>query len=458
MLDSLDLRNFKSWREAKIDFAPITGLFGTNSSGKSSLIQFLLLLKQTREERDRSTVIQLNGSYVGLGQFSDVITGHKTDAHLLWTISFKFDKPMELNDPGEAKAVVASGQTVGISSEVQGEPWKGTSAFSMRAVFLEYSLGGVTFRLSQRAGSSKDYDLISAGGTFRFVRNQGRGWPLPGPARSYAFPDQARTYYKNAQFLADLETAYEDQLDHLFYLGPLRVRPERDYFWTGTRPIDVGSSGERTIEALVAATAAGERRRRGPQKHSRPFQEIVAYWLRHLELIESFTVEEVAPGSNRWMAKLRVSKGSPAVALTDVGTGVSQVLPVITLLLYVPEGATVLLEQPEIHLHPLAQAGLADVIISAAKHRNVQVILESHSEHLLLRLQRRIAESEIEAKQVQLYFANAANGMSRISTLQLDEYGSIVNWPERFMGDAFNEVATAELKRIERRRASEAEK
>jgi predicted ATPase len=453
LLESLDLRNFKSWREAKIDFAPITGLFGTNSSGKSSLIQFLLMLKQTREERDRTTVLQLNGPFVELGQFSDVITGHKTDSHLLWTLNFQCDKEIKLNDPGDTNAVVASGQTVGVSSEVEGELSKGASVFSMRAVFLEYSLGGVTFRLSQKAN---DYDLISAGGSFSFVRNQGRVRLIPGPVRSYAFPDQARTYYKNAQFLADLETAYEAQLDKLFYLGPLRVKPARDYYWTGARPLDVGSSGERTIEALVAATAAGERVRRGPQKHSRPLQEVVAYWLRHLELIDSFRVEEVAKGSNRWVVKLRVSKGSPWVALTDVGTGVSQVLPVITLLQYVPEGATVLLEQPEIHLHPLAQAGLADVIISAALHRKVQVIVESHSEHLLLRLQRRIAEAEIAADRVGLYFASAANGFSRLSSLELDAYGNITNWPERFMGDAFGEVATAELKRIERRRESEA--
>lgn len=455
MLERLEIANFKAWAEADLGFGAITGLFGTNSSGKSSLIQFLLMLKQTREERDRSTVLQLNRPYVELGQFSDVIKGHRTEDHLRWTISFQPDKPIALSDPSAAKAVAASGKTVQLSSEVQGEPLKGTSAFAMRAVFLEYSLGGVTFRLTQRSEGSGGYDLVSAGGSFRFVRNQGRAWPLPGPVRSYAFPDEARTYFQNAQFLADLETAYEEQLDHIYYLGPLRVRPERDYVWTGTRPLDVGPAGERTIEAIVAATAAGERRRLGPGKRSRPLQEIVAHWLQHLELIDSFKVEEVVPGSNRWMAKLCVSKGSPPVPLTDVGTGVSQVLPVITLLQYVPEGSTVLLEQPEIHLHPLAQAGLADVIISAALHRKVQVVLESHSEHLLLRLQRRIAEESIKPDQVRLYFACAEKNASRLDPLRLDEYGNIANWPEKFMGDAFTETAEAELARLNRMKAAE---
>ena len=143
------------------------------------------------------------------------------------------------------------------------------------------------------------------------------------------------------------------------------------------------------------------------------------------------------------------------VPLTDVGTGVSQVLPVITLLQYVPEGATVLLEQPEIHLHPSAQAGLADVIINAVLHRKVQVVLESHSEHLLLRLQRRMAEEAITADQVRLYFAKPEKGASVLDPLQIDEYGNITNWPDRFMGDAFTETAEAELARLKRMKATE---
>ena len=275
------------------------------------------------------------------------------------------------------------------------------------------------------------------------MRNPGRAWTLPGPNRSYAFPDQARTYFQNAQFLSDLETAYEAQFDHLYYLGPLRVRPSRDYVWTGTRPVDVGTAGERTIEALVAATAGEELRSLGPKKKHRPLQEIVAHWLKHLGLIDSFSIEEVAPGSNRWMAKVCVQKGGPSVPLTDVGTGVSQVLPVITLLQYVPEDSTVIFEQPEIHLHPLAQAGLADVIIQSAVHRRVQVIIESHSEHLLLRLQRRIAEAKLSSERVRLYFAEAKNGVSTLVPLDVDLMGRIRNWPKNFMGDAFNETAEA---------------
>ncbi|MHC2255112.1 putative ATPase [Bradyrhizobium embrapense] len=464
MLESLDLRSFKSWREAKIDFAPITGLFGTNSSGKSSLIQFLLMLKQTREERDRSTVLQLNGPYVELGQYSDIVNGGDIDKRLQWDIRFRPNEKVELIDAtGSKTAVAAAGDVFGISSEVVAQRLPRTGTLSMRSSFLEYSLSGISFRLALKSESSSEYELVSAGGNFEFIRNRGRAWALPGPIRSYAFPDQARTYYQNAQLLSDLEATYEQEVDNLYYLGPLRVRPSRDYIWTGTRPIDVGNAGERTIEALVAATAADEERSLGPRMKKRPLQHVVAHWLKHLGLIDSFSIEEVAPGSNRWIAKVRTHSGSPFVPLTDVGTGVSQVLPVITLLQYVPEGATVIFEQPEIHLHPLAQAGLADVIIQAVIHRRLQVILESHSEHLLLRLQRRIAESrppgtatsrELSSDKVKLFFAKADDGVSTLVPLDLDIFGNIRNWPDKFMGDAFSETSEAELARLRRMQAA----
>ena len=80
----------------------------------------------------------------------------------------------------------------------------------------------------------------------------------------------------------------------------------------------------------------------------------------------------------------------------------------------------------------------------------MQVILESHSEHLLLRLQRRVAEQKIDAHEVALYFCDASGGISNIERLQLDMFGKIGNWPDRFMGDAFGETARAELARLER--------
>ena len=208
--------------------------------------------------------------------------------------------------------------------------------------------------------------------------------------------------------------------------------------------------GEKAIDAILAATAANERRNRVHKGRLLSFQAMIAYWLREAGLIHQFKVVEIAAGSNRWQAKVQVQKGGIEALLTDVGFGVSQVLPVVTLLQYVPEGATVILEQPEIHLHPLAQAHLADVIINAAQHRRIQVIVESHSEHLLLRLQRRVAEGKVSNEELKLYFCDLVEGTSRLAPLSVDMFGNIDNWPEHFMGDAFGETYAAEKARLKR--------
>jgi len=114
----------------------------------------------------------------------------------------------------------------------------------------------------------------------------------------------------------------------------------------------------------------------------------------------------------------------------------SQVLPGVTLLQYVPEGSTVILEQPEIHLHPLAQAGLADVIRPGATYRNVQIILESHSEHLLLRLQRRIAEGSLGKDDVKFYLRRS-QWVSTLTPLDVDMSAKSALAAPVSMGDAF---------------------
>jgi predicted ATPase len=454
MLSKLHFTNFKSWPEATLDCGRITGVFGTNSSGKTSLIQFLLLLKQTKDATDRGISLELNGGLVQLGTIKDTIHKHDVNQVIDWSAGFVRETDLVLSDvSGVRPAQIARNKGFQISAKIaiQDEAPVATS--------LCYSIGGLSFSLATRGADRSKFALspdrsTSSGEGFAFIRTQGRAWQLPGPIKGYAFPDQARTYYQNAGFLADLEAAYEAELDRVFYLGPLREFPQRDYLWARSRPTDVGRRGEKAIDAILAATAAAETRNLRAKARHRPFQEMIAYWLREMGLIESFSVVEIAPGSNRWQARVRTRAGASEVLLTDVGFGVSQVLPVVTLLQYVPEGSTVILEQPEIHLHPLAQAGLADVIIQAATHRRVQVILESHSEHLLLRLQRRIAEEAVSADDVKLYFCDAPKGVSTLTPLDVDMFGAIRNWPDKFMGDAFTETAAAELARIARMKAA----
>ena len=112
--------------------------------------------------------------------------------------------------------------------------------------------------------------------------------------------------------------------------------------------------------------------------------EQILNWLQQLELIDSYDLHPTSnTGGKITNSSSNSTKVGPEVGLTDVGFGVSQVLPVLILCYYAPEGSILILEQPEAHLHPKVQSELADVLIDVVKNRNVQIILESHSEHLL---------------------------------------------------------------------------
>ena len=306
---------------------------------------------------------------------------------------------------------------------------------------LVYDLANHQFVLNRKGPNSGKYELTSEGGGFRFTRTQGRAWALPAPVKFYGFPDQVYAYYQNAGFLSELQLAFESLFGQLYYLGPLREFPQRHYAWKGSEPADMGRRGERVVDAMLAARERKAYLSPGPRRKRQTLEERIAHWLKELGLIHDFSVEAIAENSSIYQVRVQKSPSSAKVLITDVGFGVSQILPVLVLCYYVPEGSIVLLEQPEIHLHPSVQSGLADVFIDAVKNRNIQIILESHSEHLLRRFQRRIAEESLKPKDTALYFCEIDKGGSSLTTLDVNLFGEIENWPRDFFGDEVGEMA-----------------
>jgi len=451
MLKYLSVKNFKSWKELNIVFGNVTGLFGTNSSGKSSLLQFLLLLKQTKNATDRGLVLDFGGpdQYINLGGFQDVVFKHDTEQVIEWYLEWSLSKKRTINDPlGKRTDVLAADDELAMWSEAH---FKNKQIFCS---YLEYVFGEYSFFMHPKKKGSTEFDLIAGGEgdkeKFRFKRVKARAWALPGPVKTHLFPDQAKTYFQNSDFLSLFESEYEALMDNLYYLGPLREPPKRDYSWSGASPLDVGKRGELTVAALLSATIRKEMRNLGGRTHYKSFQEMIAYWLKELGLIHEFEISEIGEGSNLYRAYVKKDRYSTPALLTDVGFGVSQVLPALVLLYYVPEGSIVIMEQPEIHLHPSVQSRFADLILTVSKTRKLQIILESHSEHILRRLQRRVAEQAAESQDIKLFFCDQIRGESTIAELELTEFGDIKNWPDNFFGDEMGEISatrTAALKR-----------
>ena len=438
MLNRLKIENFKAWREVDLAFGKVTGLFGTNSAGKSSLLQFLLLLKQTRNATDRRLVLDFGGpgDMVNLGTFDATVHQHDKKQAISWLIEWTLSNVLTIDNPWETSSdPLFEDDRLQVRCSVE------LRSKNLRPRELAYRFSDVDFRLRPKARPTGVFELSTDAPDFEFVRKQGRAWPLPHPVKSYLFPSQAKNYFQNADFLRDFEFEYENIMDSVYYLGPLREHPRRDYHWAGSSPEDVGQRGERAIDAILAASFRGDMLSLGYRTWRKPFQEMIAYWLRRLELIREFHIEEIASGTNLYRAIVRTSSSAAETSLTDVGFGVSQVLPVLVLLYYVPEGSTVLMEQPEIHLHPKVQSDLADVMLNVAAARNVQIVVESHSEHLMRRLQRRIAEGSESPEDVKLYFVSSQGSQAHLSDLRLNEWGEIENWPESFFGDEMGEIA-----------------
>jgi predicted ATPase len=450
---SMRLENFKSWKDTgAITLRPLTAFFGVNSSGKSSLLQALLLLKQTTESRDVRTPLRTKvdkEGYVDLGSISNLI--HHGADHVQIDLGWQLGQPISISDGQIKLSALRFSAQIDKSAQVE---------------HLEYdSSGEQSSRLFVSMSRQKDdsYTLDAQINNQALTRLPGRPREgFPPPLKCYGFPDEVQRTYREAELFSDLSLAFERLFNNILYLGPLREYPQRIYTWAGEKPSDVGLKGELAIPVLFAAGSQPVYVQRGRKV---TLARKVEEQLRELGLAKSLNVRSLDTNKRHYEVQIVPAKGGDddtnrvlSLSIPDLGFGVSQVLPVLVLCYYAPPGATVILEQPEIHLHPSAQAGLADVFIDVIKKRHLRLIIESHSEPLLRRIQRRIAEGAITPEDTAIYFCDLdEDGTSRLEELQIDLYGDIQNWPKDFFGDITGdllEAAKAGLKRANGKIAS----
>jgi predicted ATPase len=458
MLTKLRFKNFKAWKDSgELRLAPLTVLFGANSAGKTSIPQLLLLLKQTAESPDRQRALQLGDSrtLVDLGTYDDAVHNHDLNQSLEIGLEWTLGDSLTISDPISRATYV--GDTIGfqvtLEADKRRQPFVRSIDYTL-ATGQEIALD-IKMQPDAKLHSDKQAKFELSSERYKLLRHQGRAWPLPKPVRFYGFPDEATAYYQNTTFVSDLVLQMELMLRSVFYVGPLREYPKRLYLWSGETPDHVGVKGDRAVEAILAA---GDRAFNWkPRQKTKHLDRLVAERLRLMGLIREFRVKQLEQHRKEYEVLVQTSSKLPEVKLTDVGFGVSQVLPVIVECFYVPSRSIVIFEQPEIHLHPRVQADLADLFVDAiraredGRKRDCQFIIESHSEHFLRRLQRRIAEEELSAEEAALYFVHAQEESARIEELDVDEFGNIRNWPEGFFGDEMGDLVArseAQAKRM----------
>ncbi|MYH82910.1 DUF3696 domain-containing protein [Candidatus Poribacteria bacterium] len=427
MITHIRMKNFKSWQESpEVRLAPLTGFFGTNSSGKSSLLQMLLLLKQTAERSDPNEVIFFGdeNSPVNLGDFSEVIHGHQLSSALYLKIKCKLNHSFALLTTPPQITHFAFDTVI---RENNGNPI--LERFRYRNLFSDTKIAW------------KDNKLFIDDQSSILIHIQ----------NCYG---QSSKESDISKILTLFSSAFEELFSHVYYLGPVRARPRRHYHWDGSHPEDIGRWGYKAIDALLSARVNKLTIQREEQVV--PVEVQISEWLREMDLAHSFSLERTdTRGGKNYDVRIQKSEHGAKVTLADMGFGLSQFLPVLVLCYYAPEGSTLILEQPGIHLHPKVQSELADLLIEVITKRNLQILIESHSEHLLNRLQRRVAEEKIAADQTALYFCQHTDGVSKIDKLDMDELGNITNWPENFFGDEMGDLFAMTEAQRERQKRTE---
>jgi AAA15 family ATPase/GTPase len=457
MLESLRIQNFKGWKDTGyIHTAPITLFFGANSSGKSSIGQFLMMLKQTIESPDRKSVFYPGGknSAIQLGSYYDMVYHHDIKNKIAFEYKWSdLSNELDFKDPNSGQ--VYAGNTLDFQATVSVYDKEKHTIVLDNLKYDMFSKNDLTLSINmeRKPGTKSEYKVDAE--KYSLVRKMGRGWAPGAPVRFYGFPDEVVAYYQNADFVQILNLNHEKFFRSLSYLGPLRIKPERLYTWPGSEPESVGYFGENTVAAILAA-----RNRKiglGYRQPTKPFEAILAIKLKEMGLIEDFYVSSISEQRQEYEVKVKTKGARDFVDLPDVGFGVSQVLPVLVQCFYAPRNSIILMEQPEIHLHPSAQSALADVMIDVINSkengidRNIQLIIETHSEHFLRRLQRRIADDTISQDKVSVYFANINKTPATLDPLKIDMFGNILNWPENFFGDEMEDITEQAKATIKKR-------
>ena len=437
MLTHLNLTNFKIWRSTgHMQLAPLTLVFGTNSSGKSSLIQSLLLLRQTVKSQDPNLDLNFgnpdaNDSVV-LGQFADVLCRHGAATEAVKAKQIGIEFGWRAAEPGAAAGTFTA-------RYVQG---RGGSA---DLAYLRVGSTGRCFTAQQ--GRHGAYKLLSES-----ARNWSKQSPAFKPQRSFAFSDAAAMALgADADRVLSVGPMLLDELARVIYLGPVRRLAQRDYVWNGRTPGSIGDEGGRAVHALIASgDAKQDAAKRGlPVPSAAALFNGTAQWLSRMGLADELQVRQLGRSARY---EILVVNNGEASNLKDVGVGVSQVLPVIVAALFAESGSTVLVEEPESHLHPLAQTELAELLAAVSQNRGVQFIVETHSEHLLRRMQTLVARATVKPDDLRMYFVERDGKAAKLQRLDVDRFGTIKPWPEHFFGDSAGEAREQAKARAERMR------
>lgn len=497
MLNGISCKNFKSLKNLNdIEIKPITILCGSNSCGKSSMLESILLLKQTVRNMNSANGIVFNGDYMHLGDFENVVFAHNLKNDIEMTYSFIVNtsnrrvqrvlfmlfelgdiyRPLRERDDAfrcnlKVSVTISKFEKGNYIKKYRVDLSKGEknafleleydqrqeinrNASFVKNYFLTCNMAPIVRRpyrdrYERRIIISKDNRLkcrVNFNGLFPSASTVYSSVSFSGNRDRYIPSDIS-------ELLDATQIALSEICQNISYLGPLREAPARRYFYDDVVN-DIGIKGENAAYLLL-----NEGNTRGkyqlPEGHTEnmTLQEAAQCWLEYMG------IQGLKVNNDKDIYRVVLSDTntkSVLVNIADVGFGISQVFPIILEGLRMPEDSTLVLEQPEIHLHPKLQMQLSDYMIAMAR-QDKGFVVETHSDHIINRLVRRIVEDETGrlADMIQIYFVTPTPVGAQFQSVEIDDTRGIVNWPDGFFDQTANEqemIVRAGLKKRKARR------
>lgn len=425
-LRNIALRNFKCFEELpQISLGKITLLTGANSTGKSSLMYGILGVLQSR---DYPFMLSANGQYIEMGNFLEMVNKH--DGNKKMSISLTF---VDAN--------------LNISYSIKTE-WGNNSVGNPHFLSCECSCIYFHFRLIDFDGTWKltlDYeptknpapieikDLLSSISTedaeqpkykevIDFLKYSSEAVHvkdvLMGKADDMWNNIDNRIKYSFFFIFREITTLLSQYNNSINYISSFRQPAQRIYVEKNVFKGKIASNGEGFINELLT----------WKDSDTDKFSLFVES-MKNIGLLAD--VEPTRMGDGQFKVNIRVHESDEMVNLSDAGFGISQLMPVIIGDVELGNDSTLYISQPEVHLHPKAQANFGDYLARQIK-LNKRYVIETHSEYLLNRLRLAIVKGELAENDVKIYYMSQENGETQLSTISFNKSGQIAGAPQDF--------------------------
>lgn len=426
---------FKALRDAcRIELRPLTILAGGNSSGKSSAMQPLLLLKQTLEASYDPGALLLDGPHASFNRLEQILSRGRARDDLAGAFRIGFGalphpagyrrpatpgSPLSLSFSPRFKTRLDKGfGPVGASVEVAGRWIEIHELMEVGdALAVAESIADVSYTQRPDLAGTKAEVMVDIK---RFRVEFGVAWPKrsDGGAGGLIAHGSATA-------------AHMPWLSSILHLPGLRGHRERTYDAARVGPQGGVMQAHGPFTAYVASILS-----RWQESKSKKLEQVGAYlqqlgltWKVRANRLNAAQVELKVARTNQ----SQLSGANDLVDLADVGFGVSQVLPVVVALIAAVKNQVVYIEQPELHLHPRAQVALGRILAEAAA-RGVRVVVETHSPLILRAAQIAVAREHLTPSQVGLHWfsRDEETGWASVKLAELDSAGAFGDWPVDF--------------------------